>query len=135
MNENYRNGTYNAPYRQEYEDPYDDGYRPVPARELATFPPSVENRLAQARNLLSQGQPGPAAAMMQQAGAELARTSPEHFMLMALSEMGVRQVTFEDRESEVQTTQTDSYFMGVRYGQNVRTVTTVRMRQRTVRLG
>lgn len=101
------------------------GSRWAPAAEydeptqVISFPPSVEDRLSEARSLMRQDRSEDALATIQSAGAELARTNPELFVLAIVSQMGGKRITMEQTEISRQTTRTDRTAMGICYGQDI----------------
>ena len=122
-------------------DSYNNTYAPVrqdqtfaPRMDLVSFPPSVQQHLAQAQLLLSQNQPSEAIRAFQRAGTELARTHPELFVLAVASQLGMRQITFEQSEVRSHTETYDSYAFGFRYGHREVTTTDCRTLQRSYRL-
>jgi hypothetical protein len=138
MNENYRNGNHIPPSQQRLDDPYEDpdyGYRPAQARELSTFPPSVENRLAQARELLAQRERDAQGVPTDPAWTVVARTNPELMAIASMSRLGIRQLVVEEYEEDIQSTLAESYALGLRCGQGVRTVSNGTRRRRTYTLG
>lgn len=116
---------------------YDDGQygHDQESGEVVTFPASVQRRLDQAQALLRQDRPSEALSALQQAGAELARTAPELFVLLVASQMGITKITVEEAERDVRTVRNDRYAMGVHYGCDKTTTTEVRLKRRSIRLG
>ena len=122
------------------EDQYLTNNRPAlggndPSDGIVSFPASVQRRLDRAQALLRQDRPDEALSALQQAGAELARTAPELFVLLVAAQMGMRRIAFEEQESNVHTVRTDRYGLGVRYGRDETTTTDTRTKTRTIRLG
>lgn len=103
--------------------------------EIVSFPSSVQNRLAQAHDLLRQGRPSEALTALQQAGTELARTSPELFVLAVASQLGARSITLEQTEMDTTAIRTDRHAFGVRYGHDVKTTTNTNVKRKTFTLG
>jgi len=110
-------------------DPYDLG-----ARDLVSFPSSVQDRLDQAGALLSAERAPDAFAMLEQAGAELARRQPEMLGLMVASQMGYRQVAFDHVETTTEKVETERRLFGIRVGTDVTVTTKNRLVRRTARL-
>lgn len=102
--------------------------------DVVSFPASIQRRLDQAQALLRQGRASEALSALQQAGAELARSSPELFVLVVASQMGLRRITFEEHEANAHTLRTERYVLGVRCGHTESTTTDSKASRKSFRL-
>lgn len=106
----------------------------APSGEIVSFPASVQRRLDQAQALLRQNRPAEALSALQQAGAELARSSPELFALLVASQSGATRLVVEETQTETRTVENGRYALGVRYAHDAETTTVTKTVTKTIRL-
>lgn len=125
---NYREDAYLA---NDDRSGYRDGEDPA---EIVSLPASLQRHFDRADALLRQDRPSDAMSALQQAGADLARTSPELFVLAVARQMGFSGLHFEQSEMETSVVLTERFIGGVRVGCERTTTTNAKRQRRSIRL-
>lgn len=103
--------------------------------DIVTVPQSILQRLEQVQSLNAQNRRPEASAALAQVFSELARSQPELCGLLMATQLGHRQVTFQQTVTNVNSVVNDRRFLGITYGQDVKTERKITTTMRTIRFG
>lgn len=101
--------------------------------DLTTLPSSVRYQLERAHEYAENGQMQAAERTVRDAVVTLASTNPELCGLLIALHLGYTDLTLTHTDEQTETTRTSKYAFGIRYGEDVVTVT--KSKTTTKRLG
>lgn len=105
------------------------------APDLSSLPASVVAHLQEANDILRRQQQGQGMPMLLAGAAELAKSSPEVFAMIAGAQIGLPSLSFEHQSVDSTVVTNESYVLGVRVARSVQTTVNSSAGRRTGRLG